>query len=113
MVPKTDYTYNNIPICHVVSDSLVLFHLKIHIVYIIYIYFEYFYNKLSNISYTANHIDIFNLMFQAIYRAIDEYQVGPDASNILSKLENYLSEAPQSNCGNLKDALLKYVKPKR
>lgn len=52
-------------------------------------------------------------MFQAIYRGIDEYQIGTDPSNIKLKLENYISEAPQSNCGNMKNALLKCVKPER
>lgn len=73
----------------------------------------FFCNNLPDTSCIVKHVDIYNLMFQAIYRAIDEYQVGTDPSNIIPKLEKYFSEAPQSNCGNLKDALLKCVKPKR
>ncbi|XP_072929851.1 glucoside xylosyltransferase 1 [Epargyreus clarus] len=45
--------------------------------------------------------------FQAIYRAIEEYELGMDPMIVLAKLEQYLSEAPQTNCGNLKDAFLR------
>ncbi|KAJ8723890.1 hypothetical protein PYW07_007870 [Mythimna separata] len=46
--------------------------------------------------------------FQAIYRAIDEYVVGTDPSkDLLANMDHYFSQAPTSNCGNLKDAFLK------
>ncbi|XP_021186385.3 glucoside xylosyltransferase 1 [Helicoverpa armigera] len=46
--------------------------------------------------------------FQAIYRAIDEYVVGTDPSKyVLANMDLYFSQAPTSNCGNLKDAFLK------
>ncbi|XP_028163603.1 glucoside xylosyltransferase 1 [Ostrinia furnacalis] len=46
--------------------------------------------------------------FQAIYKAIDEHEVGTDPSNsLLNNMEKYLSEASPSNCGNLKDAFLR------
>ncbi|XP_068619089.1 glucoside xylosyltransferase 1 [Battus philenor] len=37
--------------------------------------------------------------FQAIYRAISEYDVGTDPSRVLLNMDKYLSEAPPSNCG--------------
>ncbi|RVE50086.1 hypothetical protein evm_005292 [Chilo suppressalis] len=46
--------------------------------------------------------------FQAIYKAIDEYELGTDSTHsLLNSIEKYLSEAPSSNCGNLKDAFLR------
>ncbi|XP_049877470.1 glucoside xylosyltransferase 1-like [Pectinophora gossypiella] len=46
--------------------------------------------------------------FEAIYRAVEEYEIGTDpAEAFLSNLDKYFTEAPQSNCGNLKDAFLK------
>ncbi|CAG9789339.1 unnamed protein product [Diatraea saccharalis] len=46
--------------------------------------------------------------FQAIYKAIDEYEVGTDPSrSLLNSIEKYFSKAPSSNCGNLKDAFLR------
>ncbi|XP_047509946.1 glucoside xylosyltransferase 1 [Pieris napi] len=60
--------------------------------------------------------------FEAIYRAIDEYKVGGDPSEVLNNMEKYLDAAPESNCGNQKNGLLKlprrilnnmYVKPNR
>ncbi|XP_032521089.2 glucoside xylosyltransferase 1 [Danaus plexippus] len=60
--------------------------------------------------------------FQAVYRAINEYEIGSDRMTVLTNLDKYLNEAPPSNCGNMKDSLLKlpidtltnkYVKPDR
>ncbi|CAH2094587.1 unnamed protein product [Euphydryas editha] len=45
--------------------------------------------------------------FEAVYRAIDEYEIGRNSKNILTNMEKYLMEGPQSHCGNLKDAFLK------
>ncbi|KAI5643077.1 glycosyl transferase family 8 domain-containing protein [Phthorimaea operculella] len=46
--------------------------------------------------------------FQAVYRAVDEYEVGMDPSKtFLPKLEKYFLEAPKSSCGNLSDTFLK------
>lgn len=46
--------------------------------------------------------------FQAIYRAIDEYEIGTDPSKyVLTNMDRYFTEAPPSNCGNLKEAFLK------
>ncbi|KAJ2953346.1 hypothetical protein O0L34_g936 [Tuta absoluta] len=63
--------------------------------------------------------------FQAVYRAVNEYEVGTDPSKtFLPKLDKYFLEAPNSSCGNLSDAFLKVphytltktyasIKPKR
>ncbi|XP_045776174.1 glucoside xylosyltransferase 1 [Maniola jurtina] len=45
--------------------------------------------------------------FQAIYNAINEYEIGTDPMAVLTKMEKYLTEAPPSLCGNLKEAFLK------
>ncbi|KAL0819616.1 hypothetical protein ABMA28_007698 [Loxostege sticticalis] len=46
--------------------------------------------------------------FQAIYKAIDEHVVGSDPSkSLLNNMEQFLSAASPSNCGNLKDTLLR------
>ncbi|KAJ0173605.1 hypothetical protein K1T71_010754 [Dendrolimus kikuchii] len=46
--------------------------------------------------------------FQAIYRAMDEHHLGVDQPiTLIEKMRKYISEAPVSNCGNMKDALLK------
>lgn len=42
-----------------------------------------------------------------MYRAIAEYVIGTDPKNVLTNMDKYLTEAPQSHCGNLKDAFLK------
>lgn len=42
-----------------------------------------------------------------MYRAIAEYVIGTDPKNVLTSMDKYLTEAPQSHCGNLKDAFLK------
>ncbi|KOB64239.1 putative GLT8D3 protein, partial [Operophtera brumata] len=45
--------------------------------------------------------------FQAVYRAIDEYELGTDPSNtLLSNIDKYISASPASNCASLKDAFL-------
>lgn len=44
---------------------------------------------------------------QAIYKAVDEYTLGDDTKQLLIKMDKYFTEAPPSNCGNLKDAFLK------
>ncbi|XP_045502972.1 glucoside xylosyltransferase 1 [Colias croceus] len=60
--------------------------------------------------------------FEAVYQAMDEYEIGTEPNNVLVKIEQYFDAAPESNCGNLKDAFLKvpkqvlsntYVKPER
>ncbi|XP_047536978.1 glucoside xylosyltransferase 1 isoform X1 [Vanessa atalanta] len=45
--------------------------------------------------------------FEAIYRAVDEYEIGTEPMKILENIDKYLMDAPQSHCGNLKDAFLK------
>ncbi|XP_041969095.1 glucoside xylosyltransferase 1 [Aricia agestis] len=45
--------------------------------------------------------------FQAIYRAIDEYEIGGDPRQVVLNMDKYLTAAPDSYCGNMKDAFLK------
>ncbi|XP_063367598.1 glucoside xylosyltransferase 1 [Cydia amplana] len=45
--------------------------------------------------------------FEAVYRAVEEWSVGLDPSDMPAVLERYYTEAPPSLCGNLKDAFLK------
>ncbi|CAG4953977.1 unnamed protein product [Parnassius apollo] len=45
--------------------------------------------------------------FKAMYRAINEYEIGTDPTKVLVNMEKYLTEASPSNCGNLKEAFLK------
>ncbi|CAK1550519.1 unnamed protein product [Leptosia nina] len=45
--------------------------------------------------------------FEAVYRAVEEYKIGSDPRIVLEKMKEYLEVAPESNCGNLKDAFLK------
>ncbi|XP_026760574.1 glucoside xylosyltransferase 1 [Galleria mellonella] len=46
--------------------------------------------------------------FEAIYRAINEYNIGIDSTEtLLNKMEKYFTEAPASNCGNLKNAFFR------
>ncbi|XP_013135812.1 PREDICTED: glucoside xylosyltransferase 1 isoform X2 [Papilio polytes] len=43
--------------------------------------------------------------FQAIYRAISEYDIGMDSSEVTKNMHKYLNEAPESNCGHVFDTL--------
>ncbi|XP_045453273.1 glucoside xylosyltransferase 1-like [Melitaea cinxia] len=47
---------------------------------------------------------------EAVYKAIDEYEIGTDPVNVFTNMEKYLNKGPQSHCGNLKDAFLKVPK---
>ncbi|KAM3956547.1 glucoside xylosyltransferase 1 shams [Aphomia sociella] len=46
--------------------------------------------------------------FEAIYRAINEHNIGTDSAELLlNKMEKYFSETSPTNCGNLKDAFFR------
>ncbi|XP_030035726.2 glucoside xylosyltransferase 1 isoform X2 [Manduca sexta] len=46
--------------------------------------------------------------FQAIYKAINEHELGADSfESLLANIEKYVTNAPESHCGSLKNSLLK------